>query len=222
MRKLKETMGKVKNAFRNVVTLPDMVSETYTQLGIYDEGEICIMPTPDRTFLQNVVDTFALIREIHGAPSGTVGMGITTYHVNSVDYDLAPITELSTWQAIVENGFADCLQDKEDNALRYVLKSKHPIDPAVFDLLYEAYPETKLVDMLHRCERLEAAKWVDAHGGDKYYDGLRYPMKTIMAMSRNYEAKEIFKYLYDCEQEEYVKVVKEERAAAKRAAAVAQ
>lgn len=177
----------------------------YKMLGICDEGEIVMTARPEEVFLQNVVHTFALIKNLYGEPRGEGMCGLKYYRTSCADYDFGHITQIETWQAIVENGLADCLKDKEDNALRFVLQSTYPIETEVFDLLYEAYPDTKLEDILWKCGRLEAAKWALDHGADKDYDGLTIPMKAAVCGHRRQspDGDEIFKYAYGCDPDEY-------------------
>lgn len=177
----------------------------FTMLGIYDNGEILTVDKPYGAFLPDAAETFALIRNIHGEPLGEVIHGVNAYNPSDVDYELGRITDLSTWKMILENGFADCLKDQEDNALRFLLKSRYPISSEIFDLVYAAYPETRLDDILWLCNRLKAAEWALAHGADKNYAGLVRPMKDVMAYQHNMESPAIFECLYGCTQEEYQK-----------------
>lgn len=205
---------KAKEAFLNAMTLSDETEhEKYIQIGVFDNGEVCVMRNMDETFLQDVVYNFALIRKFHSGPSGEMMMGIKVYSPDSVDFDIMPITELSTWQVIVNNGFADCLKSKKDNALRFVLMSRHQIKQEVFDFLYETYPETELKDIIWHCARLDAVKWAEAHGADRHYDGLINPMQDIMAYQNKLESDKIFQYLYGCTQEDHRKKLEEKRAA---------
>lgn len=184
--------------------------QKYIQLGIYDEGEVIITRDPDETFLDATVD-FALIREVRG--NGRPGpFGMTYYDPRYVDFDVMYIGRPATWQAVLENGL-DALKDKKDNALRFVLESPYCIEPAVFDLLYGAYPDTPLRDMLYKCKRLDAAKWLLEHcPASRRYRGLAYPMKEVLAYARERESAEIFEYVYGCTQEEYRKVLERKRA----------
>lgn len=175
----------------------------FTMLGIYDEGEILTVDKPYGAFLPDAVETFAFIRKIHGGPAGEVVHGIDAYSTSDVDYELGRITDLSTWQTILDNGFADCLEEREDNALRFLLKSRYPISSEIFDLVYAAYPKTEFKDILWLCNRLDAVKWALAHGADKDYDGLIHPMKDVMAYQHNMESPAIFEYLYGCRQKDY-------------------
>lgn len=177
----------------------------YTGLAIYDQGEIVTTSCTSETFL-DCVETFALIKKLPDVPLGHLSMGLTAYSTTNTDYDLGRITELSTWQAMVKNHFTDVLKDKEDNALRFALTSKFPIPTEVFDLLYAAYPETSLEDILYDCKRLEAVKWAMANGVDKFYDGFREPMQKILSWTkRGPEADAIYRYLYDTDPENYGK-----------------
>ena len=175
----------------------------YIRLGIYDDGEV-LLPGPTDVFI-DVVHDYALIRKINGLPIGNISAGIKVYDANSLDYDIGHITKAATWKAIVENGLADCIKDdEEDNPLRFVLKSKYPIETEVFDLLYKTYPKTELSDILWLCERLNAAKWALEHGADKDYDGLIWPMKEALARSENMESREIFHYVYGSKKDDYL------------------
>lgn len=180
--------------------------DKYTMLGIYDEGEIVMTSRPADVFLPKVVNTFALIRKISGGPRGEGMCGLKYYSTACVDFDYGHITEPETWRKIVDNGLADSIKDREDNALRYVLRSNKPIKREVFNILYEAYPETKLNDILWLCNRIEAAKWALEHGADKDYDGLTEPMQEVMArftMDR-YDGEEIFQFVYGCKSSDYL------------------
>lgn len=175
----------------------------YIRLGIYDNGDV-LLPGPSDAFIDSVYN-YALIRKINGSPIGNTPIGIKVYDPNSLDYDIGHITKAATWKAIVENGLADCIaDDEENNPLRFVLKSKYPIETEVFDLLYEIYPKTELSDILWLCERLNAAKWALEHGADKNYNGLIWPMKEALARSSNMESEKIFQYVYGSAKDDYL------------------
>lgn len=175
----------------------------FTTLGI-DAGDILIAGPRD-AFLYDVVHSFALVRGIHGAPFHVSNMGIKYYDRHDVDLMSGSVGEVSTWRAIVENGLDASLNEdgEEDNALRYVLGLKNPVKTAVFDYLYSVYPDTKMDDMLWKCERLEAAKWALAHGADRDYGGLRIPLKDYLANSSAVEADKIFRYAYGVDRKVY-------------------
>lgn len=181
----------------------------YSYLAIYDEGEIVAVNDPSEAFL-DCVETFALVRSFNAPPAGELMMGLKAYRTSVVDYDLGRITELSTWQALVKNGFTDAYRDAYkdtgNNPLKFALKSNYPIPVSVFDLLYAVYPDAQIEDVLVCCNRLEAAKWAVEHGADKFYDGYRESMQDMLSYTgRCPEAREIFKYLYEQDPEEYRK-----------------
>lgn len=185
-------------------------AKKYIILGIYDEGEVLITREPEKVFIQDMVSDFALIKSIKGEGRALDVAGLKAYSIKNVDFDLGNITKLSTWKAIMENGFADCVKDNADmNLLRFALKSKYPIDTDVFDFLLHEYPDTEIKDILWLCHRLNAAEWALNHGADKYYDGLRDPMKDVMAYdyARRVEGQAIFEFLYGCDPKEYQEIL---------------
>lgn len=186
----------------NIVKAQD---RKYTMLGICDEGEIVMTTNPADVFLDKVVHTFALVKRLYGEPRGRGMCGLKYYNTSCVDYDFGHITQFDTWKAIVDNGLADCIKDREDNALRFALMSIYPIEKEVFDLLYEAYPNTRLDDILWKCRRLEAAKWALEHGANKDYEGLTIPMKAAVCSHRSEspDGDAIFKFAYECDPDEY-------------------
>lgn len=210
MSRLKTALAKAKDAFIKAMSLEDDETGEYTAIGIYEKGDVITTQLPNEVFLPDVVEHFALIRKINGK-GVQCNMGLTAYRLKDVDCDIMPIQELETWEAILKNGFAECLEEKEDNALRFVLTSKYEIEPEVFDLLYEAYPDTDLKDILWKCERLEAVKWSLEHGADKHYDGLMAPMQDVIAYSHALEADDIFYYLYQCERTDYRRSLEEKK-----------
>lgn len=129
MSKFKGCMKKIGDKIMKALCLPD----EYAMLGIYSKGEILVTKRPDQIFSQQVCDKFALIRNIEGE-GRPVDCYLTAFNPSSVDCDLMDVTDLSTWECIVDNGLADCVKDDEDrNPLWYVLTSRHPIGTEVFD-----------------------------------------------------------------------------------------
>lgn len=218
MGKIKEALKKAGNAFIDAMTLEDEQKKTgaqlleesrkapkYEKVAIYEKGDIITTSAVGEVFL-DCTETFAFIKSINGEPLGEMMMGLTVYSPAVVEHDLGRITELSTWLALVGNKFTDGIKDNEDNALRFALMSSYAIPDTVFDLLYAAYPETELVDILYDCKRLDAVKWAVAHGADRFYDGFRDPMQKILSWTkRGPEAEAIYRYLYEEDPNDYGK-----------------
>lgn len=178
------------------------MAEHYINLGIYDQGDVVVMPTTKQCFLDCTWD-LAFIKKLNGIPYDGP-MGMKYYPRSSVDCIILNLDDVRTWELAYAHGWLEDIRTTIDfrepdrTALRWALHNIRIHNTEVFDFLFEKYPETKLDDMCWQAGTAAAARWLcqDPHKADPYYTGLRYDMKSSTAAFPKPETDEILAIFY--------------------------
>ena len=172
------------------------MSSEFTQIGIYEKGDVITVGNAQEAFLDCTFD-FALIRKINGGYIGKLYCEAKVYDSSCVDFEICNISKLDTWKKIIETGLLNDVEWYDDNPLIYVLTSEFKIDNEVFDYLYSIYPETDLETVLYSIKRYNAAVWAHEHGANPHYKNSHYYMKDFLNWNRYTDSAKIYEYLYN-------------------------